>query len=133
MADEQPDEALEPEELDERRRSAFIDEGTVLTDTWPGTEDIAPVTFSYRPLDAIEEGAWSNKILAAATDVQKIKRIVARKLAAVLVKWDLVDGADNPVPCNNWKRVARLADVALSGIRDIIEESAGTVEAAEGN
>ena len=121
----------EPETDD--RRPAYIEDDTVVEATWPGTDSLRPITFTYKPLNAEQAAAYHRKLLRAGDDIAAIQRIVCKMLAAQLVSWDLKRPDGSAVDCKNWVEVARLDDIAVLGIREIIEKSAQTLEEARKN
>ncbi len=131
-------EAAEPVIPDEEpKRSAFVDDDTVIEATWEGAESIAPVAFTYKPMNAVEHAAYLSKLSKFVNrkhpDAGKIQSIHAKMVASRIVEWDLLDGAGKPVPCTQRVILRGLLGVALDGLVAIIENGSQSLRDAVGN
>lgn len=122
----------EPTEHAPTRRSAFLAPYATKRAVWPGTESLAPIAFVYRPLNAIESGAFIRD-LQKANDVLAVKMRICAMLAKQIVTWDLTDENGQAVPVSEAVLLRQLDDLAVNGLQKLVEESTETLEDAAKN
>lgn len=127
-ADETP--AEQPEDA---RRTAFIEDDSTVEADWPGTSAIRGIRFIYKPMDALEGAAFDRELVRCKGDIGKMQTLTCKRLANQIVEWDVATAAGTPVDPGNWRNIARMADVAVTAIAQIIRAGSQSLEDAAGN